>query len=219
MTIPVGSFTSAAGSAHPVIISRRRRRRRPADSRPAACRIIRDGDADGATGERVHISPALRNESIRLRVAQVDRIRGEGALVRRNHPGARLHGPARLRHIRRDHDSAGARALRDPIVRLIHAGADDHALDQRIAWHGDGGVGHDVDFERGAFERMALGNAVNLLLYRAGVGVDVDRDWLHATELSRAVEVTPARLSGAAAMAVIGIRCGWQRIEPCSQMA
>jgi hypothetical protein len=57
MTIPVGSLvTSAAGSAHPVIISRRRRR--PADSRPAACRIIRGSDADGAISEGVHISAA-----------------------------------------------------------------------------------------------------------------------------------------------------------------
>jgi hypothetical protein len=48
--------TSAAGSAHPVIISRRRRR--PADRRPAACRIIRGSDADGAIGERVQISTA-----------------------------------------------------------------------------------------------------------------------------------------------------------------
>lgn len=43
------SGASAAGSAHPVIISRRRR---PADRRPAAYRIIRGGDADGAVGER-----------------------------------------------------------------------------------------------------------------------------------------------------------------------
>jgi len=47
---------SAAGSAHPVIISRRRR---PADRRPAACRIIliRDsgGDADGVIGERAQM--------------------------------------------------------------------------------------------------------------------------------------------------------------------
>src|SRR5580693_348649 len=54
MTIAVGSFTSAAGSAHPAIP----RRRRPADSRPAACRIIliSDSGADGAVSERVHIS-------------------------------------------------------------------------------------------------------------------------------------------------------------------
>src|SRR5580700_7899527 len=48
------SVTSAAGSAHPAIL----RRRCPADSRPAACRIIRGGDADGAISERVHISTA-----------------------------------------------------------------------------------------------------------------------------------------------------------------
>src|ERR1700719_3967853 len=91
------SGISAAGSAHPVIISRRRR---PADSRPAACRIIliRDSGADGAISER------------------------------------------------------GARAFSDPVVRLVHAGADDHVLDHRIAWHGDGTVGGDEDFEGGAFE-------------------------------------------------------------------
>jgi len=104
MTIAAGSLvTSAAGLAHPVIISRRRR---PADSRPAACRIIliRDSGADE--------------------------------------------------------------------VRLIHAGADDHAIDRRVARHRDGTVADDEDFEGGAFERMAFGDAKNLLLYRAGVGVD-----------------------------------------------
>jgi hypothetical protein len=103
MTIAVGSFTSAAGSAHPAIL----RRRRPADSRPAACRIIRGGDADG--------------------------------------------------------------------VSLIHSGADHHALDHRIARHRDRAVGDDEDFEDGAFERVALGDAINLLLHWAGAG-DVGGD-------------------------------------------
>ena len=74
------SATSAAGSAHPVIISRRHLR--PADSRPAACRIIliRDSGADGAIGERSlsaiigHSQPLLTGaiELNRQRVA-VDR--------------------------------------------------------------------------------------------------------------------------------------------------
>ena len=54
--IPVGSLvtSAAAGSAHPAILLRRR----PADSRPAACRIIliRDSGGDGVIGEPVHIS-------------------------------------------------------------------------------------------------------------------------------------------------------------------
>jgi hypothetical protein len=51
MTIAVGYLvTSAAGSAHPAILLRHR----PADSRPAACRIIliRDSGADGAMSGR-----------------------------------------------------------------------------------------------------------------------------------------------------------------------
>ena len=67
-------------------------------------------------------------------------------------------------------------ALRDPVVRIVHAGADDHGLDRRIARHCDGAVGDDEDFEGGALERVALGDAINLLLHRAGVGVDVDGD-------------------------------------------
>jgi hypothetical protein len=105
MTIAVGSFTSAAGSAHPAIPLRRH----PADSRLAACRIIliRDSGGDG--------------------------------------------------------------------VSLIHVGADHDTLD-RIARHRDGAVGDDEDFEGNAFERMALGDAINLLLHRAGIGVDLDGD-------------------------------------------
>jgi hypothetical protein len=76
----------------------------------------------------------------------------------------------------------------------VNFGADAHALDQRaasksgprfcvrppanknIARHGNGAVGDDEDFEGGAFERVELGDAINLLLYWAGVGVDVDGD-------------------------------------------
>ena len=84
----------------------------------------------------------------------------------------------------------GARG--DPIVRLIHAGADDDAFDERaasksgprfcvrppankyIARHGDGAVADDEDFEVDVLKRVALGDAVDFLLYGAGIGVDVD---------------------------------------------
>jgi hypothetical protein len=65
-----------------------------------------------------------------------------------------------------------ARALRDPIVCLIRARADNHVFDQWIARHRDGAAGDDVDFEGGALERVAFGDAINLLLHRAGVGVE-----------------------------------------------
>jgi hypothetical protein len=37
-----------------------------------------------------------------------------------------------------------------------------------------GGVGNDKDFEGGAFQGVALGDAIDLPLHRAGVGVDGD---------------------------------------------
>jgi hypothetical protein len=73
MMIPVGSFTSAAaGSAHPAILLRRR----PADSRRAACRIIRGGDADGAISERVafEIGDPSSLEYFIAMIAEMDRM-------------------------------------------------------------------------------------------------------------------------------------------------
>ena len=72
MTIAVGSLvTSAAGLAT-------RRRRRPADSRPAACRIIliRDSGADGAISERVafEIGDHSSFEYFIAMIAEMDRM-------------------------------------------------------------------------------------------------------------------------------------------------
>src|SRR5579862_9055626 len=67
------SGISAAGSAHPVIISRRRR---PADSRPAACRTIRGSDAYGAICERVafEIGDPSSFEYFIAMIAKMDRM-------------------------------------------------------------------------------------------------------------------------------------------------
>jgi hypothetical protein len=40
----------------------------------------------------------------------------------------------------------------------------------------DRAVADDEDFEESAFERLALGDEIDLLLHRAGIGIDVDRD-------------------------------------------
>jgi hypothetical protein len=68
------SGISAAGSAHPVIISRRRR---PADSRPAACRIIliRDRGADGPVGERRRFAIIGRSHPLLTRAIELNRQR------------------------------------------------------------------------------------------------------------------------------------------------
>ena len=72
--------------------------------------------------------------------------------------------------------SPRAGALRDPVVRFVHAGAHHDPLNKLIARDRDRAVGDDEDLEVDALERMPLGDAIHLLLHRAGVGVDVDGD-------------------------------------------
>ena len=68
-------------------------------------------------------------------------------------------------------------------------GADDDALDKPIARHRDRAVADDEDLERHALERVPLGNAIHLLLHRAGIGVDVEGDgFVHWT-----TRITPFR--------------------------
>ncbi len=59
--------------------------------------------------------------------------------------------------------------------------------------------GHDAvraSFDRGALERMAFGDAIHLLLHRAGVGVDVEGDGFgqRVTNL-RSIRVQPSDAS------------------------
>ncbi len=46
------------------------------------------------------------------------------------------------------------------------------------SWDGDRAVGDDKDLEPNALARMPFGDAIHLLLHRAGVGVDVEGDGL-----------------------------------------
>jgi hypothetical protein len=71
---------------------------------------------------------------------------------------------------------AALRPLRDPVVGLIHASADDDALDHRVARHGDRRVRNDKDPKRSILERVALGDAINFVLHRTGISVDVEGD-------------------------------------------
>ena len=96
------------------------------------------------------ISPALRSEVIRLRVASVMPMKSS---VNARPFGAMTAAPAftqRLaeRNVRRDDHIAAHGTFRDPVVRLIHAGADDDPLDHRIARHRDRAVTDDEDFQR-----------------------------------------------------------------------
>ena len=72
------------------------------------------------------------------------------------------------RDVGRDDDVARPGLLGDPVVGRAEARAHDQ-LDQRVGRHPQRGVGHDRDAHR-----VAAGDAVDLVLDRAGVGVDVD---------------------------------------------
>ena len=67
-------------------------------------------------------------------------------------------------------------ALGNPVVGFVHAAADHDALDHLISRDRDRAVADDKDFKLRALEHMPLGDAINLLLHRAGIGVDIDGD-------------------------------------------
>ncbi len=64
-------------------------------------------------------------------------------------------------------------ALRNPVICLVHAFGHHHPLDQRIARHVDEGIGDHV-----GLEPVAAGHPINLVLHRAGIGIDEDKDRL-----------------------------------------
>ena len=100
-----------------------------------------------------------------------DRSVGERAAVGRDHLGAGLDAAARQRNVVGNDDGAGVGARGDPVVGRIEAGADRDALDHGIARHLDRAVGDHPDAQP-----MPLGDAIDFLLHRAGIGIDQDRD-------------------------------------------
>src|SRR5579859_7362063 len=89
--------------------------------------------------------------------------------VRRNDFGAGLDAAAGQRDVGGDNDIALARALCDPVIGGVHSGAGSDALDQRILRYPDELAGDHADGNA-----MAGGHAIDFVLDRAGIGVDVD---------------------------------------------
>ena len=116
-------------------------------------------------------SPEERRSVIRLRTASVMPIDCSvnglpfGAIT----SAACLHAAARQRDIRGNDDIALAGALRNPVVGGIHSGTRRDALDQRILRHPD-----EIPCDHADRQPMAGSDAVDLVLDRAGVGVDID---------------------------------------------
>jgi hypothetical protein len=97
-----------------------------------------------------------------------DALLGESAAVGGDDLGARLHAAAGQRDVGGDHDVAPPDAFGNPIVGGVHARAGGDPLDQRVLRNADEADGHDRDGKP-----MARGDAVDLVLHRTGIRIDV----------------------------------------------
>jgi hypothetical protein len=82
---------------------------------------------------------------------------------------ARLDAACCKRDVGSDDDIAFLHPFRNPVVRGIHAAARGNPLDQRMVGHADEIARYHADRKA-----MALGDAINLVLHRAGIGIDVN---------------------------------------------
>ncbi len=114
-------------------------------------------------------APADRKSSIRLRVASVMPIESsvKARPVGPSTDSTGLHGAASERDIGRDDDGTWSRALRNPVIGLVHPLRHHNPFDQRIARHGNRRIRDDKDLQP-----MPLGDAIDLRLDRAGIGID-----------------------------------------------
>jgi hypothetical protein len=94
---------------------------------------------------------------------------GERLAVRREHLGACLDAAARQRNVGGNDDIALSGAFRNPVVGGVHSGTGRDAFDHRILRHANEIAGNHADGEA-----MAGGDAIDLVLDRAGIGVDID---------------------------------------------
>src|SRR5262249_55440818 len=111
-----------------------------------------------------------------------DRLFGERLAVRRNHVGAGFDTAARQRNVCGDDDVAGASALRDPVIGGVHARPCGDALDQRVLRYPDEAACNHAD----GYAKPER-DAINLVLYRAGIGVDIDAGGRGACHAGRVV--------------------------------
>jgi hypothetical protein len=71
-----------------------------------------------------------------------------------------------------DRDVAGFDAFRDPVIGGVESAFHDDELDQILRRHPERRVRDDVDLDA-----VPAGNPVDLLLDRAGVGINIDGHW------------------------------------------
>ena len=125
------------------------------------------------------ISPAERSESISLRVASVMPIE---SAVKRLPFGAITSAPALTARLASGTSAvmtispAPARSAIQLSASSMPAPTDDPLTISHARGTAIGAVADDEHLQRRALARMALGDAIHLLLHRAGIGVDVEGD-------------------------------------------
>jgi hypothetical protein len=92
---------------------------------------------------------------------------------------SRLDATADKRHIVGDHNVTARHACNDPVVRGIGFAADDHAFYEFRTRHDDKAVRED---ER--LHSVTLGDPIDLVPNRAGVGIDMIRIGFAASLIS-----------------------------------
>ena len=83
--------------------------------------------------------------------------------------GARLHAAAGQRNVGGDDNRARPGAGGDPVVGGVRRRAGGDALNPGIVGHADEALRHDAHRKP-----VAGGDAIHLLLHRAGIGIDID---------------------------------------------
>ncbi len=100
-----------------------------------------------------------------------DGIFREGLPIRRNDLRTGFDAAVRQWNVSCDDDIAFLSTFRNPVVGGIHARTSSNALDQRIVRHADEIARDDTDRQP-----VPLGDAINLVFHRAGVGIDINPD-------------------------------------------
>ena len=108
---------------------------------------------------------------IRLAKPSVARATGGERLAQiasgKKHLRAFLQAALGQQYIRRDHHGAGARILRNPVVRGVETVAYHHALYALAHRNAE-----DVVADHAHMRAMALGHAIDFVFHRTGVGID-----------------------------------------------
>jgi glycosyltransferase involved in cell wall biosynthesis len=152
-------------------------------------RSVGPGEGGGPAAGAVHPGAKVGHDRPG-RDRRSDRRGGEELAVGPDHGRSGLQAAVGKQYVSSDHDRSRPGPFGDPVVRRVEAGPDDHPLDERMRRHPKMRVADDLHFGP-----VAESDLVDLLLHRAGVGVDEDEG--RVAHGRSAVSPRPARSAAA----------------------